>query len=152
MEVEKTEYSQLQQGVDKLIGKFGVSKARNIIEQLSSPVKKRTNVKQQSQLITAFIISEASIVFQVDLLQKEVRSKAYRDARMASYHLLNNYTELSYAEIGKLFNQGRYGVYYHNKNCTELLSIPQFHKRFVTNYQTLETKLLQFIAQINETT
>lgn len=148
--MERKEYAELQHGVDKLIGKFGMTKALKIIDQLSGTAKMRTRQKEQTGLITAFVVDEAFKVFKVtEDLKKKVRSLEYREARMASYHLLNKYTELSYREIGKLFNQGRFGVYYHVKNCTEILSIPKFNKSFVNQYNVLEESLIQFIAKIN---
>ncbi len=146
----RKEYAELQQGVDKLVGKFGMTKALKIIDQLSGTSKMRTRQKEQTKLITTFVVSEAFKVFNVtEDLKKKVRSLEYREARMASYHLLNKYTELSYKEIGKQFNQGRFGVYYHVKNCSEFLSIPKFNKSFVSRYEVLEESLIQFITKIN---
>ncbi|TPN87149.1 hypothetical protein [Aquimarina algicola] len=144
------EYSDLQQSIDKLIGKFGMQKAINIIRQLSGTIKVRKNKTQRLKLITVFVISEAFKIFEVE--HKEVNgkiTKEYKEARMASYHLINQYTRLSYNEIGKYFDQGKFGAYYHIKNCKEILSIPQFNKPFVGRYETLEENLIQFIAQIN---
>jgi len=68
---------------------------------------------------------------------------------MASYLIIQQYTGLSYTEIGKHFNQGKFGAYYHINKCRELLSIPKFHKSFVEQFQILEESVLQFIAKIN---
>lgn len=144
------EYSDLQQSIDKLIGKFGMQKAINIIRQLSGTIIVRKNKTQRLKLITVFVISEAFKIFEVE--HKEVNgkiTKEYKDARMASYHLISQYTRLTYNEMGKHFDQGKFGAYYHIKNCKEILSVPQFNKPFVGRYETLEENLIQFIAQIN---
>ncbi|WP_024772921.1 hypothetical protein [Aquimarina macrocephali] len=144
------EYSDLQQGIDKLVGKFGVPKTIKIIRQLSGTTKVRKHKNQRIKLITAFVTSEAFKIFEVE--HKELNgklTKQFKEARMASYHILNQFTRLSYNEIGKYFDQGKFGAYYHIKRCKETLSIPQFNKSFVGRYETLEENLIQFIAKIN---
>lgn len=146
----RKEYAELQKRVGNLVGKFGMQKAINIIGQLSGTVIVRKNKTQQLKLITVFVISEAFKIFEVE--HKEVNGKItreYKDARMASYHLISQYTRLTYNEIGKYFDQGKFGAYYHIKNCKEILSVPQFNKPFVGRYEALEENLIQFIAQIN---
>jgi hypothetical protein len=144
------EYSDLQQGIDKLIGKFGMSKTIQIIKQLSGTIKVHKQKKQRTKLITTFVISEGFSVFEVEETEpKSKPSKQYKEARMASYYILNQYTELSYNEIGKHFNQGKFGAYYHITKCRETLSIPKFNTSFVEKYEALEERVIQFIAKIN---
>ncbi len=148
--VTRKEYSDLQNGIDTLVGKFGMSKAISIIRQLSGTMVISTDKKQHLQLITAFVVSEAFKVFGVT--NKEVDGKLtreFKEARMAGYHLLSQYTRLSYKEIGEHFDQGKFGAYYHVKKCKETLSIPRFNKSFAGKYETLEENLLQFIAKID---
>lgn len=144
------EYAKLQRGLEKLVGKFGIPKALKILDQLSGTTRMRTRKKQQTDVISTYVISEAYKVFGViDSKSPDINSKAYREARMAAYHLLIRYTELSYKEIGKMFGQGRYGVYYHTGKCKEILAIPQLNKSFVSKYETFEEAVMQFIAKIN---
>lgn len=144
------EYAKLQRGVEKLVGKFGIPRALKIIDQLSGTTRMRTKKKERTELITGFAISEAFKVFKVPRPEKPNKnSKAYREARMAVYHVLIRYTELSYKEIGKEFGQGRYGVYYHTGKCKEILTIPQLNKSFVKRYESFEEGVIQFIARIN---
>lgn len=152
--MEKTtgrEYAELQQGMDTLIGKFGVPKTLKIITQLSGTVKARKQKRQLTRLITTFVISEAFKIFEVgdDVVPKDPLSNAYKEARKASYHLLNLYTELSYKEIGKHFNQGKFGAYYHIRKCRESLSLPKYNKPFIARYEVLEENLIEFIAKLN---
>lgn len=144
------EYAKLQRGLEKLVGKFGIPKAVKILDQLSGTTKMRTQKKQQTDLIATYVISEACRVFEVaNPTAPDTKSKAYREARMAVYHLLSRYTELSYKEIGNMFGQGRYGVYYHAGKCKEILAIPRLNKSFVSNYEVFEEAVIQFIAKIN---
>ncbi len=144
------EYAKLQRGLEKLVGKFGIAKALKILDQLSGTTRMRTKKQQQTEVITTYVISEAYKIFGVtDPEKPDRKSKAFREARMAVYHLLIQYTELSYKEIGKIFGQGRYGVYYHMGKCNEILAIPQLNKSFVHNYEAFEEAVMQFIAKIN---
>ncbi len=144
------EYSDLQQGIDQLIGEFGMPKTIQIIKQLSGSTKVKKQKKQWAKLIMTFVISEAFKTFEVeDTEPKNKLSKQYKEARMASYYILKQYTRLSYNQIGEYFGQQKYGVYYHITKCKEVLSIPQFHKSFVGQFQTLEERVIQFIAKIN---
>jgi hypothetical protein len=148
--IQGKEYSDLQQGIDKLIGKFGMPKTIKIIRQLSGTIKVREYKKQRIQLITTFVISEGFKIFGVE--HKKVNDKTtkeFKEARMASYHILSQYTRLSYSEIAKHFDQGKFGAYYHINKCKEALSVPQFNKSFVGKYETLEENLIQFITKID---
>ena len=144
------EFTDLQQGIDQMIGKYGMPKTIKIIRQLSGNLKLKKGRKQRAKLISTFTVSEAFKVFDVKhKKQKGKLTQEYKDARMACYHLLNLYTDLNYNEIGKQFDHQKFGVYYHITKCREILTIPQFNKPFVALYETLEERVIQFIAKIN---
>ncbi|TSE07935.1 hypothetical protein [Aquimarina algiphila] len=144
------DYTDLQQGIDSLIGKFGMPKAIKIIRQLSGTEMVRQHKKQHLELITVFVVSEAFKVFGVKHKEMEGKlTREFKQARMAGYHILSQYTRLTYNEMGKYFEQGKFGAYYHIKKCKEILSVPQFNKSFVGRYEVLEESLIQFMAKIN---
>lgn len=150
MDSTEENYKDLQQGIDKLIGKFGIKKAIRILRQLSGTSLVKEHSQQQLELITVFVVSEACKVFEVDKKEKEGKlTKEFKQARMAGYHLLSQYTRLSYPELGKHFGQGKFGAYYHIRKCREILSIPQFNKPFVERYKLIEENLIQFMAKMN---
>ena len=145
-----TPYSELQQGIDTLIGKFGMPRTINMIKQLAGTLEIKKEKKQREKLVCTFTVSEAFKVFEVkDTEAKGPPSAAYKSARMAAYHIMNELTDLSYNEMGAYYGHQKYGVYYHLNNCKELLSIPQFHKAFNENYRVLEQRVIQFIAKLD---
>lgn len=144
------EYSELQQYMDQMIGKYGMPKTVKIIRQLSGNFSLKRGRKQRAKLIYTFVVSEAFKVFDVkEKEEKKKLSQSYKDARMACYNLLQLYTDLSYNEIGQQFGHKKFGVYYNIGKCREILSIPKFNKPFVAHYEALEERVIQFIAKIN---
>ncbi|WP_299243075.1 hypothetical protein [uncultured Aquimarina sp.] len=141
-------YADLQKGIDKLIHKFGVTKSAKLVNELLGYTSFRKNEKYKEQLIVAFITSESQQLFGCKGSLKE-NSKEFKDARIAAYHLIKEYTGLSYKQLGKRFGQSKRAVIHHYNKCEELLSIPEFHKKFVETYQILEGRTIQFIANIN---
>lgn len=148
--IARQEYTELQQGIDRLIGKFGMPKTLKIITQLSGSVAVRKQKDQREKLIATFVISESCKIFEVeDTEVKSKPSKRFKEARMACYYIINQYTQLSYNEIGSYFDQGKFGVYYHITKCKDALSIPKFNKSFVEKHEILDQSVLQFIAKID---
>ena len=59
------EYSELQQYMDQMIGKYGMPKTVKIIRQLSGNFSLKRGRKQRAKLIYTFVVSEAFKVFDV---------------------------------------------------------------------------------------
>ncbi len=143
-------YEELQKGIDRLISKFGISKTVQLITQLSGTTTIQCK-KQKTTLLITFIISESQKIF--DWQHHGVKicdDKEYKEGRMACYHVFKMYTDLSYRQMGKHFDQEKRGVLYHVTKCEELLSIPKYHKLFVKKYRLLEENTIHFMATINE--
>lgn len=145
---ETISYSDIQTGIDKLISKFGISKTLRIIRQLTG---QKTSEQQQglsAEVVMAFIICESHRLFGSQAqTPSAVVSKEFSDARMTAYHLTKKYTGLSYRQMGKPFDQSKRAVIYHYKICEEMLSVPQFHKVFITTYKSVEENVIQFITK-----
>ncbi|MAQ76892.1 MAG: hypothetical protein CL613_11255 [Aquimarina sp.] len=152
MEQKKKEhsYSELQREIDKLITKFGMTKAITIVHHLSGEPRSVKNEKQKVQLLVTFITTESRRLFgcEVSVTDHE-NTKECLDARMTTYHLIKTYTDLSYSQIGKRFGQSKRAVIHHHNKCKDVLSIPQFHKSFMSTYHLLERNVIQFLAKIN---
>lgn len=143
-------YEELQNGIDRLISKFGITKTVQLIAQLSGTTTIPSQ-KQKTALLITFVISESQKIFDwQDRGVKICDDNEYKEGRMACYHIFKKYTDLSYRQMGKHFDQGKRGVLYHVTKCEELLSIPNYHKLFVKKYRLLEEHTLHFIATIND--
>lgn len=150
--MKKTNYNyhDLQEHIDKLLGKFGLQKTVEVINSLASNTQLTASEEEKSKLLLVFIISQSIEVF--DLKEENFYSSTvqeYREARMCCYYLLKKYTDCSYAKIGESFNQSKRAVLYNYHKCDEILSIPQFYKAFVEKYKSLENNTINFIAKLN---
>ncbi len=146
----KKGYTDLQTNLDALIGKLGILKTSYIIEQLSevsaTAVQKG---KQKPVYLVPFVMAQSRRLFEVEEGKWGVPTNSgYKDARMACYHLLRIYSNLTYRQIGKPFSQGKRAVIYHHRKCEEMVSIPQFHKPFVQRYKNLEQRIIHFLATL----
>lgn len=150
MKKEQPDYSDLQQSVDTLIGKFGLIKTIEVINNLTGNTQLQSSDTQKVKLLLVFVISQSIEIFNLQESQfKESTVQEYRDARMACYFLLKKYTDTSYAKIGENFGQSKRAVMYNYHKCDEILSIPQFYKPFVERYKMLENNVINFIAKLN---
>lgn len=150
MKKEQPDYIDLQQSVDTLIGKFGLVKTIEVINNLTGNTQLQSSDTQKVKLLLVFVISQSIEIFNLQESQfKESTVQEYRDARMACYFLLKKYTDTSYAKIGENFNQSKRAVMYNYHKCDEILSIPQFYKPFVERYKMLENNVINFIAKLN---
>lgn len=143
-------YNDLQQGIDALLGKFGLQKTIEVIQSLSSNTQLTASDQDKSKLLIVFIISQSIEIF--DLKEEkfyESTVQEYREARMCCYYLLKKYTDCSYAKIGESFKQSKRAILYNYHKCDEILSIPQFYKSFVEKFKSLENNTINFIAKLN---
>ncbi|TGV03596.1 hypothetical protein [Flavivirga rizhaonensis] len=144
------DYHDLQQSIDTLIGKFGLNKTIEVIDNLSGNTELQSKDSEKVKLLLVFIISQAIEVF--NLQEEHFYSSTiqeYREARMACYYLLKKYTKTSYAKIGENFKQSKRAILYNYHKCDEILSIPQYYKTFVEKFKTLENNTINFIAKLN---
>jgi chromosomal replication initiation ATPase DnaA len=143
-------YSDLQQHIDTLIGKFGLQHSVEVVASLTNNTALSAPDKEKVKLLLVFTISKSIDIF--DLMEANFYTSSvqeYREARMACYFLLKKYTDCSYAKIGERFNQSKRAVLYHYHKCDEMLSIPQYYKPFVDKFKLLEHHIINFIAKLN---
>ena len=150
MKNTESNYHDLQERIDILIGKFGLHKTIEVIDSLTNNTALTTKDKEKTKLLLIFLISQSIEVF--DLKEENFYSspvQEYREARMSCYFLLKKYTDNSYAKIGESFKQSKRAILYHYHKCDEILSIPQFYKPFVEKFKILENNTINFIAKLN---
>lgn len=150
MKKEQPDYSDLQHSVDTLIGKFGLVKTIEVINNLSGNTQLQSSDTQKVNLLLVYIVSQSIQIFnlqETDFYASSIQE--YRDARMACYFLLKKYTDTSYAKIGENFKQSKRAVMYNYHKCDEILSIPSFYKPFVAKFKILENNVVNFIAKLN---
>ncbi len=147
---KKYNYTDLQERIDGLIGKFGLYKTIEVIASLSNNTELNSKNSQKAKLLLVFVISKSIDVFNLkeDLFYTSVIQE-YREARMACYYLLRKYTDTSYGKIGENFNQSKRVIFYNYHKCDEILSIPQFYKPFVEKFKILEDHSINFISKLN---
>jgi hypothetical protein len=142
-------YTDLQNCVDALVGKFGLEKSVEIINSFSNNTKIGRKEVRKLKLIKDYIIAETILIFDLDeqnFFQSEVTE--YREARMACYHLLNKYTENSHSKIAQTFGKKRGSAFYFIHKCNEILSMPQFYRSFIEKYRGLESSTIHFISKL----
>jgi len=102
MKKEQPDYSDLQQSVDMLIGKFGLVKTIEVINNLSGNTQLQSSDTQKVKLLLVYIVSQSIQIFnlqETDFYTSTIQE--YRDARMACYFLLKKYTDTSYARLAR---------------------------------------------------
>ena len=133
-----------------LIKQFGVIRAQRMIDKLLQASKIKQFEKDKVELLVLSTILEAQTLFKCERLQLNLYTDSnYSDGRMAAYHLLKKYTNLSYKELGVKFSQSKRAVIHHCNKCEDMLSVAQFHKEFVATYHKLEEHILGFMVKIN---
>jgi chromosomal replication initiation ATPase DnaA len=143
-------YHDLQNIIDRIIGKIGLSNTIVLLEQVIQEGSVSIAGGEKNKLISAYLVSRCLTTF--DLIDSEFNHstvREYREARMACFHLLKKYTEASYAYIAQQFDQKKRNVLYSCQKCDDMLSVPQFHRSFIERYQALERNILEFIPKLN---
>lgn len=143
-------YSTLQENLDEVIGKIGLCRTIELIKSFINNCSIDVNETEKFKLIATYIISQTIEIF--DLNEKEFytsRIREYREARMACFHLLKQYTDCSYAKIGESFHQKKRNIIYFCQKCDDMLSIPTFFEVFVNRYKTLENRIMLFISKLS---
>lgn len=145
----KPDYTDLQKGVDELVGRYGLKKAVELLQHLSKNTKIPVNDTYRLKLITDYVISECLAEFNLEADQFQTSTvREYREARMACYHLLKKYTDSSYSRIGEHFNWPIHTIYYFCQKCTEMISLAEYYKPFNNKYKSLEESTISFIAKL----
>jgi chromosomal replication initiation ATPase DnaA len=143
-------YSTLQTKLDTVIGKIGLKKTIQLVENFMDNSSLDVQETEKFKLISSFIISKSIQVF--DLKEDQFydsKIREYREARMACFHLLKKYTDCSYARIGEVFEQKKRNVLYFHQKCEEQLSVPAFFEVFASRYKKLEDYTIGFIAKLD---
>jgi len=143
-------YTDLQKNVDELVGRYGLQKAVTILANFSSNTKIKVSNPQKLRLITDYIVAKCITIFDIEEEQLNNSTiREYREARMACYHVLSKYTDMSYARIAERFGWKYHNVFYFYHKCEEILSLPTYYKNFVTMYKALELSAINFISNLN---
>ncbi len=145
----KPDYTDLQERVDALVGKFGLEKAVEIIDSFSKNANSSQKHHRKLKLIKDYIIAETIIVFDLD--ENEFFTSElidYREARMACYHLLDKYTQNSHAKIAAIFGKKRNSALYFIHKCKNILSIAHCYPNFTEKYKAVENSTIHFITNL----
>ena len=143
-------YLHLQKSLDKVLGKIGVDNTIELLESFIDNTSLDTLHVKKIMLITQYIIAGSIDVFDIEqqyFYTSNVRE--YREARMATYHLLRKYTDFSYTKIGGLFNQKKRNIIYFCNKCTDILFLPQYNEVFADRYAILEKQIITYISKLN---
>ena len=144
------DYALLQETIDRVLGKIGLKKMVFLLNSFISDTRVASGQHEKLTMITHYIKNQAIQAFDLSeelFLVSEIRE--YRDARMCCFHLLRKYTGDTCAKIGLSFHRSSRIVTYGCNITEERLSIPKGNSGFVSNYKTMESRLLDFMARIN---
>lgn len=148
MQKEVIDYGMLQRNLDRVIGLIGLPRVNSMICSFIDNSSIQTSEIEKLKLITAYVISQSIIIFDLDESQfYESKVDEYREARMACYHLLAKYTKSTHGKIGERFGRKKHNVRYAYEKCEEMLSIPEYYKSFIEKYECLENQLIVFLAK-----
>ena len=143
-------YSQLQESIDKVIGKIGLRRTKYLLDSFINNTTISQGEREKIKMVTQYLVSLTAKVFD---LKEELfiisTVREYRDARMCCFHLLRKYTGDTYPKIGLYFNCSARIVMYGCFAVEDRLAMPKGNSKFVANYTLLESKLIEFIGKIN---
>lgn len=147
-----TTYSDIQNVLDQLIGKHGVKKTYTMLAVFSD--NKKIEVSDRGyklRRIKAHVVEQSILLF--DLKKSEFYHSMipeYRQARMACYHILYDYTSSSFAKIGEEFDRKLDSIHRYYNKCQGLLdsSHLNLNKKFIDKYTNLERSTINFILTL----
>lgn len=143
-------YNQLQDSIDKVIGKIGLRRTKYLLDSFIDNTTVTQNEREKIKMVTQYLVSLTIKVFELKEYPFFISTvREYRDARMCCFHLLRKYTEDTYPKIGLNFNCSARIVMYGCFTVDDRLAMPKGNSRFVANYTLLESKLIEFIGKIN---
>jgi chromosomal replication initiation ATPase DnaA len=143
-------YYELQNNLDKVIGKFGLEKANSLLITFLDKTAVRVREHKQVKILITFIMAQVSEVFDIsetDLVESNIPE--CKDARMVCYYLLMKFTQLSYARIGQIFdNRKRRHVMYYCHRCSDILRISTSTSPFIDKYNLIELNVIDFMGKL----
>ena len=145
-------YTDLQKIVDEMVGKHGLQDTVTILQVFAHNSKLNVSEKgYKLKKITDHVIEQSILLF--DLKKTPFYTSTipeYRQARMACFHILKEYTGSSYAKIGEHFNRSLDSIYYYYHECQQILDSRHLnlHKDFVDKYSHLQKSTINFIAEL----
>jgi chromosomal replication initiation ATPase DnaA len=143
------DYTQLQETIDKVIGKIGHKLTKQLLDGFLDHTTVAKDNPETVKRVSQYLVSLAINVF--ELHQEHFYTstvRQYRDARTCCFHLLRKYTEDSFSKIGLFFGCDKRTVMYGFQTAENRLSMPQGNPTFHANYKAMESKLLQFLGKI----
>lgn len=146
---EEYNYQRLQQQLDKVIGKIGLTRTIHLLESFASQISV-ANERAKVQLVTQYLVNLAIQHFELEekmFFVSQVRE--YRDARMCCFHLLRKYTEHTFSKIAISFHCAERSVSYGCHKAEERIAFPKGNVRFTSLYMTMETQLLEYMSKLN---
>lgn len=142
-------YANLQQSIDKVIGKIGLQRTIDLLESFLKGITVQKKETEKLKLIFAYLVASAAKCYDLteDQLFNETSQEA-KDARMICYHLLHKYGHFSYQKIGDKFKQPKRTVMYYSLKAGEYLTIPGSYKELMQKYTAIENELIEFIGKM----
>jgi len=147
---QETNYITLQLTIDKVVGQLGILKTISLLESFVGKTTIGQGEHKKNKIISQYLVGAAIKEFDLhEELFYVSHVREYRDARMCCFHLLRKYTQDTLPKIGLTFQCSERSVEYGCTKVSERLAHPKGYVKFVSAYQAIEIKLLEFIGKIN---
>jgi chromosomal replication initiation ATPase DnaA len=148
--IQLGDLQKIQKSINRIVSNIGIEDAAIMFEKISNNTSLDVSELEKVKFITGFIVSRSITIFNLkeDRFMTSIIPE-YRQARMACFHLIYTYTEISYPKIGELFGRNRRSVMYYFNECSDRLSVPIGHREFVEKYNLLKKHTLEFIGKLN---
>lgn len=143
-----SDYKELQDTIDEVIGLIGLTETKSLLDSFIGNIPLKEG--HEKKLIAPYIISVSIETFPLN--EKEFltcNETDYRDARYCCFHLMHRYTNSTFSKIARTFNLSDRQVSYGYKVAEERLAILKFYREFVTNYKSIESKLVRALAKLS---
>ena len=144
------DFQELQVLVNELVKIYGVTNTIHMLKGMCNDNQQSTSKRGKVKFIVNFILAQSIALF--DLNEEKFKTSnvlEYRQARMASIHLIKKYTDLTFSRIAEKFDSNERRVMYAKNKAEDMLSIPQYHQEFTERYNILEKATIEFIAKMN---
>ena len=135
--------------LDQVVNELGLTKSTGLLKSFLKNLKCSNDVTKV-KLVKAFIINQSIQLFAIQEAQfLTSTTPEYKEARMACYQILYQYTQSSHALIGELFHKNKRHVLHYCTIFKEIMEVPHTRRSFVEKYNTLEEQTIAFIGKLN---